>query len=130
MDAAILKGKQPLSIHVVWMIIIFGILAVYKFIPPTVCVFHELTGYPCLSCGATRAANALFKGDLLGVFYFNPLAVIFGAGLFFFSLFKLLEYIFKFKLILRFNRKTALGARLLLVIIVAANWLFLIVSGR
>jgi hypothetical protein len=112
------------------MVIIFGILAIYKFTPPTVCVFHELTGYPCLSCGATRAADALFKGDFLDMFYFNPLIVVFCAGLFFFSLFKLLEFIFKFKLILRFSRKTALGARLLLVVIVAANWLFLIVSGR
>jgi len=64
------------------------------------------------------------------MFYCNPLVVIFCAGLFFFSLFKLLEFIFKFKLILRFNRKTAFGARLLLVVMVAANWLFLIVSGK
>jgi len=129
-NAAIQKSRQPLSIHVVWMIIILGILAVYKFAPPTMCVFHELTGYPCLSCGATRAANALFEGDLFGMFYYNPLVVVFCAGLFFFSLFKLLEFIFRFKLILRLNRKTALGARLLLAVMVAANWLFLIVSGR
>lgn len=130
MNASIQKGGQPLSIHVVWMFIIFGILAVFKFLPPTICVFHELTGYPCLSCGATRAANALFKGNLTSMFFFNPLAVMFFAGLFFFSLFKLLEFIFKFKLILRFDRKTALGARLLFAVMVAANWLFLIVSGR
>jgi len=130
MNASIQKGRQSLSIHVVWMVIIFGVLAVYKFSPPAICVFHEVTGYPCLSCGATRAANAFFEGDLTSMIYFNPLVVMFCAGLFFFSLFKLLEFIFNFKLILRFDRKTALGARLLLVVMVAANWLFLIVSGR
>lgn len=40
--------------------------------PP--CLFYEFTGYPCPSCGATRALRAVVMGDLRGAFLLNPLA--------------------------------------------------------
>jgi hypothetical protein len=40
--------------------------------PP--CPFKHLTGLPCLSCGTTRAALALLRGDVARAFAFNPLA--------------------------------------------------------
>ena len=124
------RKRQPLSIHVVWLVLILAILAVYRFILPPHCLFHEVTGYPCLSRGLSRAANSLFEGDLGGMIYNNPLAVIFCAGLFFFSLLKLLEFIFKFKLNLSVGRQTALKARVMFVVLIVVNWLFLIVTGR
>ena len=130
MKFTLTKGKASVSVHVVWMFIILFVLAIYKFMPPSFCLFHDLTGYPCLSCGATRAANALFEGDILGMIYYNPLIVLFCAGLFFFSLFKALEYIFKFRINLRLDRSYALALRILTVISVIANWTFLIATGR
>ncbi|MCP4580894.1 MAG: DUF2752 domain-containing protein [candidate division Zixibacteria bacterium] len=130
MNISVTKDKHPLSVHVVWMVLILGALSVYRFLPMPNCLFHELTSYPCLSCGVTRAANSLFSGDLLGMFYSNPLAVVFCAGLFFFSLFKLVEYIFRFKLTLRVESKYAFKARLIFVLLVTANWLFLVVTGK
>ncbi len=41
------------------------------------CMFHALTGHPCLTCGATRSAIAFFHGDLAAAFRWNPL--VFGA---------------------------------------------------
>jgi hypothetical protein len=38
------------------------------------CVFHELTGLPCLTCGATRAAMQFFHGNFLVALKWNPLA--------------------------------------------------------
>ena len=38
------------------------------------CPFHALTGLPCLTCGTTRAALALVRGDLATALTFNPLA--------------------------------------------------------
>jgi hypothetical protein len=43
-------------------------------LPWPVCWFHELTGRPCATCGATRAAIAFFHGHLFGALRWNPLA--------------------------------------------------------
>ena len=40
-----------------------------------VCLFHRLTGLPCLTCGSTRALAALAAGDVAGAFSQQPLAV-------------------------------------------------------
>lgn len=40
-----------------------------------VCLFHRLTGLPCLTCGSTRALAALASGDVAGAFSRQPLAV-------------------------------------------------------
>lgn len=44
-------------------------------IPP--CMFKTLTGWNCLSCGATRATFALAHGDLVTAFYYHPLYLVF-----------------------------------------------------
>ena len=48
-------------------------------LPP--CLFRELTGLPCPTCGTARAARALTRLDLAGAIAFNPLATL-GALLF------------------------------------------------
>jgi hypothetical protein len=42
------------------------------------CVFHQLTGLPCLTCGSSRAAAALLRGDVLGAVVLQPLATLGG----------------------------------------------------
>ena len=130
MAIEIIKGKHPLSVHVVWMILLIGAVAVYRFLPPSTCIFHNLTGLPCLTCGASRAAEAFFSGDFIGMLYFNPLIVVFCGILFFSSLFKLLEFIFHFELKISVSRKFPVIARTLAITLIAANWLFLIMTGR
>ncbi len=44
------------------------------------CPFRALTGIPCLSCGTTRAAEALLHGEMLRALSINPLATLAGAG--------------------------------------------------
>jgi len=126
----IIKGKHPLSIHVIWMIFPFALLAVYNISPSLYCAFHNFTGLPCLTCGSSRVAAAFLSGDYLSMFYYNPLVVLFCAGLCFFSLFELLKYIFNFELKVSVNRKIAFTARTIVITLIAANWLFLIVTGR
>ena len=57
--ALVLWGRESLSIF---------------FMP---CRINQLTGYNCLSCGATRSTLALIDGDIARAFYYNPLYVVF-----------------------------------------------------
>ncbi len=43
------------------------------------CLFKGLTGHPCPTCGATRAALALASGHPWRAFLWNPLLVAAGA---------------------------------------------------
>ena len=37
------------------------------------CPFRQITGWPCPTCGATRALAALTQGQLVAALFFNPL---------------------------------------------------------
>jgi hypothetical protein len=41
-----------------------------------VCLFKMVTGIPCPSCGSTRSAINLLKGNWFQGFYINPLGII------------------------------------------------------
>lgn len=45
------------------------------------CVFHSVTGFPCLTCGATRATVAFFHVDFLAAWNWNPLVVLALCGI-------------------------------------------------
>jgi hypothetical protein len=40
------------------------------------CTFHALTGLPCVTCGATRAALSLLQGDPAAAWRLNPLVTV------------------------------------------------------
>ena len=61
---------------------------------------------------------------------YNPLMVIFGMSLFLFSLWKLTEHILKVHLAVAADRNTGPYLRMLAVLAIALNWLFLVVSNR
>src|SRR5947209_17976324 len=50
-------------------------------LPWPICLFHALTGHPCLTCGATRSAVAFFHAHFFVALQWYP-----HAFLFFFSL--------------------------------------------
>ena len=45
-----------------------------------VCPLHAFTGWPCLTCGATRAVRAVFRGNFLEALCWNPLVIV-GLGM-------------------------------------------------
>ena len=45
------------------------------------CLFHDLTGFPCVTCGMTRSAIAFFRGHLLIALGWNPLVFVALCGL-------------------------------------------------
>lgn len=94
-----------------------------------VCLFHRLTGWPCLTCGSSRAAELLVQGHPLQAFCMQPLMVVVGSAL---GLW-LLAYAFG---LVALRQRIALrclpGERrvlwLLLLFLAAANWVYLIVQ--
>jgi hypothetical protein len=47
--------------------------------PTPICVFHEMTGFACPGCGATRCVRNVMRGDLIAAFLMNPVVFITGA---------------------------------------------------
>ena len=45
------------------------------------CAFHDITGLPCVTCGATRTAIAFFHGNISSAWKWNPLVFAFLCGL-------------------------------------------------
>jgi hypothetical protein len=50
-------------------------------VPPSACLFKEVTGIPCPSCGTTRALIALLRGDVRGSVMINPFGALLALGL-------------------------------------------------
>lgn len=92
------------------------------------CPFHALTGMPCLACGTTRAALLLAAGDPLGAFLMNPLAAVALAVLWLGGLVAPLWLALALPSP-AVPRALPLAARVALVLLLVANWCFLVVRG-
>lgn len=111
-----------------------AILAVFWLksgLPTPRCVWHEVTGFPCLGCGSTRCVRHALAGDWLGAFLMNPLAFVT------FTLVVLYDIYAAIVLALRLPRLrfgpwpewagwTVRGA---IVVLLLGNWAWLIVRG-
>lgn len=100
--------------------------AMFGRLPP--CFFHRATGLPCLTCGGTRAALALLGGDVGGALHANPLVTVFlllvvVGGLVALALAAFGRGLREPARLPRWTRAAAL-------LVLAANWLWLIVDGR
>ena len=96
----------------------------------SVCLFHRLTGLPCLTCGAMRAVSAVLAGDLAGALKLQPLAVVGGA------LAAAACGVYSAALLLRHRilsiRLEALESRVAwaaVIVLAALNWLYLVRCG-
>ena len=101
-------------------------------LPWPTCVFHDLTGLPCLTCGATRCAIALLHGNFTTAWLWNPLAFLALVSVALFDLYALIVLVFRLPRLRmdaltqrakNFARFTALAA-------IALNWIFLLSHWR
>lgn len=93
----------------------------------SLCLFRRITGFPCLTCGSTRAVLSLGAGDLAQALAHNPLVLLVLA-------------LVALSLILRLalGREIHLApppllrrlAWVLVFVVALANWAYLIVTGR
>lgn len=59
-------------------LVLFGILLGVSFLSEatghgSICLIYNTTGFPCPTCGMTRAYLALLRGDLQGAVFYHPL---------------------------------------------------------
>ena len=73
-------GAWPLALGILWTVLV-GVSVLLK--PAgseaTLCVFRNVTGLPCPTCGSTRAALSAVQGRPLDAIAFNPFVTVAGA---------------------------------------------------
>jgi uncharacterized protein DUF2752 len=99
-------------------------------LPFTACYFKALTGWACMSCGATRALGKLSALDLAGALAMNPLVTLGVLALVPWAAADLALLPSGRALSVELGPGPARAARLAVVLAVAANWVYLLWVGR
>jgi len=100
-------------------------------IPTPKCLFHLVTGIPCLTCGSTRATRALLSGDLLTALSLNPLVTVALFAIAAFVLYALIVSVFNLPR-LRVSGCSQIEAnviRVAVAVFLVGNWVYLIRAG-
>ena len=99
-------------------------------LPVQLCVFKAVTGLPCLTCGTTRALGRLYALDLPGAFAMNPLASTGALALMLWGLSDLALLGSHRFLTVHLTGWAARSARVGAVVLVLANWAYLLAVRR
>src|SRR5438128_4043572 len=96
------------------------------------CVFHELTGLPCVSCGMTRCAIQFFHGHFLAAWKWNPLVFASLCGVIGFDAYAFIVITARaprVRVLFRdeIERKYA---RIIVIAALALNWIYLLAHWR
>src|SRR5438105_15934681 len=92
------------------------------------CVFHELTGLPCVTCGMTRSAIAFFHGHFLVALLWNPLVFAFLCGVTAFDLYAftvIATRASRLRIVFHTQSKKK-SARGIVIGALALNWIYLL----
>jgi uncharacterized protein DUF2752 len=78
-------GSNETDHELIWLTVSLGSLGIAALwfclgLPWPRCVFHELTGLPCVTCGMTRSGIEFFHGRFLAALKWNPLVFAFLWG--------------------------------------------------
>jgi hypothetical protein len=123
--------------ELIWLSVSLGSLAMAAAwfalgLPWPHCIFLEITGHPCITCGATRAAIAFFHLDFWSAWKWNPLVFTAFCGLSIFD-----AYAFAVLLIraprLRIAQLTPtekIFFRFVAVALLLSNWIYLLSRPR
>jgi hypothetical protein len=97
-------------------------------LPTLRCPFLAVTGYPCLTCGATRCLLAFLHGNFFGAWLWNPLAFVALCGVVLFDLYAAIVLIARAPR-LRFvdwTRTEKNAVRSAIVAVILLNWIYLL----
>ena len=92
------------------------------------CPFRAATGYPCLTCGATRCAIAFSHGNLSLAWSWNPLAFLALCGVALFDLYAAVVLLTRGPRlrVIDWTRAEKNAVRIAVVALIAVNWAYLL----
>ncbi len=96
------------------------------------CVFHEMTGLPCVTCGMTRCGIQFFRGHFLAALKWNPLVFTALCGLTAFDLYAFATLATRWPR-LRICLYTGTAKTFVRIAVVSAlvlNWIYLLMHWR
>ncbi|HEY2711981.1 MAG TPA: DUF2752 domain-containing protein [Chthoniobacterales bacterium] len=131
------RASNAIDHELLWLVVSLGAVALLGFwlslgLPTPHCAFRSLTGLPCPTCGATRAAWQFLHGHFLASFLFNPLAFLAYCIVVAFDLYAFAVLILRAPR-LRFTGLTSAeraAVRYSVLALLAANWLYLLTFQR
>jgi hypothetical protein len=95
------------------------------------CVFHDLTGLPCVTCGMTRSAIQFFHGHFFAALKWNPLVFALLCSVIAFDLYALVTLAMRGpRLRIVFRQAERKYAREVIVAVLALNWFYLLSHWR
>lgn len=95
------------------------------------CSIREATGWPCLGCGLTRAADHFSHGNVLAALQANPLGTVAAAIFAVLAVATALHLVFAMPLPeLHLTRREANMVRGAVALLVLLNWVFVAISMR
>jgi hypothetical protein len=97
-------------------------------LPGPGCPFRDVTGYPCLTCGATRCAIALSHGNLPLAWSWNPLALVALCGVALFDLYAVVVLMTRGPRlrVIDWRRAEKNAVRIAVIALIVVNWIYLI----
>jgi hypothetical protein len=107
---------------------VLGVVWLTLGLPWPRCTFLAVTGWPCFTCGATRAAVAFLHGDFGAAWLFNPLVFVGLCGLVAYDVYALVVLLARApRLRVALTRPRAGRAVALAAVMVAlVNWAYLL----
>jgi hypothetical protein len=101
-------------------------------LPWPLCVFHQLTGLPCLTCGMTRCGIEFFHGHFLAALQWNPFVFAVLCGVIGFNVYAVATVLARMPR-LRIHLSTQRAKTFLRVSVISAlalNWIYLLLHWR
>ena len=94
-----------------------------------VCIIKNVTGYPCPSCGTTRAVTLLSEGKIIESLLLNPFGIVVAIAMTLFPFWILIDIIFKKESFFRMYKKAETTIRKpwlasILILLVLLNWIW------
>jgi len=101
-------------------------------LPWPVCIFHEITGLPCVTCGMTRCAIQFFHGHFLAALKWNPLVFAALCGIMAFDLYAFAILTTRApRLRISFvTQRARTFVRVSVILALALNWIYLLSHWR
>lgn len=94
-----------------------------------VCIIKNVTGYPCPSCGTTRAVTLLSEGKIIESLLLNPFGIVVAIVMTLFPFWVLTDIILKKESFFRMYKKAEIIIRKfwlasILILLVLLNWIW------